>query len=198
MFLIENDSFLQTTLGPARAHAAALLGSIGVELSPDGHRSLTRRQGELEAEFRSVLPLVCSTLSEALREEAAAEEEEGAWQCLQAAVALFRLGWTLRPVSGHRNMPSSDDAPEQLNKLLGAVGGCLRPRPGSARLACAALEAVGEVCERQEATVGALFRIPELQAAHPSRDIDAMDVSALTGLGLQEMLAWIAKRLPES
>ena len=49
-----------------------------------------------------------------------------------------------------------------------------------------------------EATVGALFRIPELQAAHPSRDIDAMDVSALTGLGLQEMLAWIAKRLPES
>ena len=49
-----------------------------------------------------------------------------------------------------------------------------------------------------EATVGALFRIPELQAAHPARDIDAMDVSALTGLGLQEMLGWIVKRLPES
>ena len=49
-----------------------------------------------------------------------------------------------------------------------------------------------------EATVGALFRIPELQAAHPARDIDAMNVSALTGLGLQEMLGWIVKRLPES
>ena len=46
--------------------------------------------------------------------------------------------------------------------------------------------------------MGALFRIPELKAAHPARDIDAMDVSALTGLGLQEMLGWIAKRLPES
>ena len=40
--------------------------------------------------------------------------------------------------------------------------------------------------------------LSELQAAHPSRDIDAMDVSALTGLGLQEMLGWIVKRLPES
>ena len=137
--------------GPHRAHAASLLAAFGEELAPDRHRSLVRRQEQLEAEFGVMLPTVFAALTHGLREEQASEEEEGAWQCLQAAISLFKLGWTLRPLQA----PTDSSSSSQLPALLAVVGLYLPPRRGKVRLACAALEAVREVCERQEASVGA-------------------------------------------
>ena len=45
-------------------------------------------------------------------------------------------------------------------------------------------------------TLQALFRTAEFAAAHPKRDVGSIELSALSGDGLSELLEWIVRRLP--
>ncbi|KAL1508109.1 hypothetical protein AB1Y20_007701 [Prymnesium parvum] len=135
--------------GGARAHAAEAFAAICDEVAPTAARSLAFQQEQLQDDFCAILPLAHASLAAALSDQPGAEEchAEAAYHCLRAAAALLRLGWTLRPSGG---------AAAELPKLLRAV--CLYIEPlklrhaaeWHLRLSSAALEAIRELCERQE------------------------------------------------